>query len=154
MPTWTDPGPQDFDARLEGAGGGGCAVAVPLDVPGLYGVRGRVPVLALIDGVSYRGSITPYGGVHRLGVLKAIRQQLGKGPGDQVHVRLELDQAERTVALDPATEQQLIHANLLGAFRALSYSHQREYAEWIGSAKKDSTRADRVTKLITSLRGH
>lgn len=152
MPTWTDPGPQEFDAALAAAGSGGCAVSIPLDVPALYGVRGRVPVIALIDGVSYRGSISPYGGVHRLGVLKSIRQQLGKGPGDEVHVRLELDHDERIVALDPETEHQLGRAGLLETFRALSYSHQREYAGWIASAKKDVTRADRAVKLMSKLR--
>jgi hypothetical protein len=153
MPVWTDPGPQDFDAPLEATGsGGGCAVSIPLDVPALFGTRGRVPVVAVIDGVHYRGSITPYGGVHRLGVLKSIRQQIGKQAGDRVHVRLELDAAERTVEIDPEIERALGAAQVLEKFRALSHSQQREYAEWIASAKKDSTRADRVAKLLSTLR--
>ena len=51
---------------------------------------------ATFDGVPYRGSLV-YMGVFRadgtpcpiLGVRKAIREQLGKGPGDAVTVTVE-----------------------------------------------------------------
>ncbi len=152
MAKWTDPRLQEFDALLETAGGGGCALTVPLDVPALFGVRGGVPVVASIDGAPYRGSISPYGGAHRLGVLKSIRAAIDKHPGDTVHVRLELDRSERTVEVDPDTERRLVEESLLEAFRAMSYSRQRECAQSIASAKQDSTRADRVARLITALR--
>jgi len=149
MPTWNNPGPQDFDAALEPAGSsGGCAVTVPLDVLALYGVKGRVPVVAKIDGVDYRGSIAPYGGSHRLGVLKSIREQLGKQPGDSVHIRLELDDQQRTVSLDTDVEQTLSEAGQLEKFKAMSFTHQREFVDWIASAKRESTRADRLAKLV------
>jgi uncharacterized protein YdeI (YjbR/CyaY-like superfamily) len=38
------------------------------------------------------------------------------------------------------------------AFDRLSYSHRREYAEWIAEAKRDDTRSRRVAKTLDELR--
>ena len=149
MPTWNNPGPQEFDAVLEAGGGGGCLVTVPLDVPELFGAKGRVPIVAHIDRIEYRGSLDPYAGRHCLGVLKAIRAELGKDEGDSVHVELRLDTDERAVVLDPDVEQALTEAGLLEKFKAMAFTHQREYTEWISSAKHTQTRTGRLTKLIT-----
>ena len=53
-------------------------------------------VNATFDGVPYQGSIVNMGLKHPdgsvcyiLGVLKAIRKQLGKGDGDVLHVLVE-----------------------------------------------------------------
>ena len=151
MPTWTDPGPQEFDAPLESGTGGGCWVTVPVEIQALFGGKGRVPVLAYIDDVEYRGSVAPYGGAHRLGVLKSIRQRLGKEPGSSVHIRLSLDTQERVVELDKDIEIALADAALLEKFRAMAFTHQREYAEWIASAKREPTRRDRLAKLIAEV---
>jgi uncharacterized protein YdeI (YjbR/CyaY-like superfamily) len=37
-------------------------------------------------------------------------------------------------------------------FDKLSYTHQREYVMWIEEAKRDETRANRVTKAIEMLK--
>jgi len=37
------------------------------------------------------------------------------------------------------------------AFAALSYSHKKEYADWIESAKKPQTRLNRIEKAIEML---
>jgi uncharacterized protein YdeI (YjbR/CyaY-like superfamily) len=37
------------------------------------------------------------------------------------------------------------------AFQKLSYSHQKEYVEWIEAAKKNETRAGRIEKAIGML---
>ncbi|SDP08219.1 Bacteriocin-protection, YdeI or OmpD-Associated [Nakamurella panacisegetis] len=149
MSTWTDPGPQEFDAALESGERGGSWVTVPADVSSRYRVAGRVPVLVHFDGIEYRGSIAPYQGTHRLGVLAAIETRLGKRVGDQVHVRLTLDEAEQVVVLAPDVEKALLDAGLMEKFRGLAQSHQREFATWINSAKHNSTRTGRLAKLIS-----
>ena len=65
------------------------------DIRAIFG-RGRVKVNATFDGVPYQGSIVNMGLKHPdgsvcyiLGVLKAIRKQLGKGDGDVLHVLVE-----------------------------------------------------------------
>ena len=85
-----------FTAILEAVPNkGGAYVRFPYDLRQEFG-RGRVRVQATFDGVPYRGSLV-YMGVFRadgtpcpiLGVRKAIREQLGKGPGDAVTVTVE-----------------------------------------------------------------
>ena len=66
----------------------------PSVVDGLGG-GGRIKVIATFDGVEYRGSVVTMGGGHVIGVLKSIREQLGKSAGDRVTVTLTCDDAER-----------------------------------------------------------
>lgn len=66
----------------------GAYVEIPFDVKAEFG-KGRVKVHATFDGVDYDGSIVRMGTPgHILGVRKDIRTQIGKAPGDTVHVTL------------------------------------------------------------------
>ena len=85
----------EFDAVLHELPEGGAYVAFPGDIRQIYG-RGRVKVRATFDGIPYEGSIVnmglrnPDGSVcYIIGVLKAIRRQLGKKDGDVLHVVVE-----------------------------------------------------------------
>lgn len=149
-----DPGPVEFDAvilRNTEVANSSAYVAFPFDVRELYGVTGRVPVNATFDGVPYRGSLTRMGGEHLLLVLGEIRKTIGKDRGDTVRVRLEVDQAPRVVELIPEVETALRDAGALEAFRAMSFSHQRQYALWIGDAKRPETRARRIQSTATEM---
>lgn len=79
----------EFDAVIKKVEGiDGAYIEIPFDVKKEFG-KGRVPVTALFDGVSYDGSLvrmrTP---CHIIGVRKDIRARIGKQPGDVVHVAL------------------------------------------------------------------
>ena len=85
----------EFDAVLHELPEGGAYVAFPGDIRQIYG-RGRVKVRATFNGIPYEGSIVnmglrnPDGSVcYIIGVLKAIRRQLGKGDGDVLRVVVE-----------------------------------------------------------------
>jgi hypothetical protein len=89
-----------FTATIEAAsvGGGGAYILFPYDVEKEFGTKGRVPVQATFDGIPYTGSLVKYGQPqHMLGILKALREHLGKQPGDKVKVELWKDEAARTV---------------------------------------------------------
>ena len=148
MPEYRDPGVIEFDAPIQRNDGGGSFVTIPFDVVEQFGVKGRVPVAATFEGADYRGSIAPYGGVHMLGVLLEVQDRIGKHQGDVVHVTVRLDTAERVVELDAATEATLRDAGVLDRYRAMSYSHQREYWQWIDGAKRQETRDSRTAKAI------
>ena len=87
----------EFDAALhENTDDGGAYVAVPIDIRQEFG-KGRVRVHAEFDGIPYDGSIVNMGMKHPdgstcylIGVLKSIRQKLGKKDGDMIHVRIEV----------------------------------------------------------------
>lgn len=157
MPEYRDPGVIEFDAPIQRYEGGGSFVTIPFDVHEQFGVKGRVPVAATFDGADYRGSIAPYGGEavskrHMLGVLLELQDRIGKHQGDVVHVTLRLDTTERVVELDDATEAALRDAGVLDRYRAMSYSHQREYWQWIDGAKRQDTRENRIAKAIEMIR--
>jgi hypothetical protein len=76
-----------FKAKIEAGDGGGAYVLFPHDTEKEFGTKGRVPVKVTFDGVSYSGSLVKYGNpLHMLGILKAIRAEIGKGPGDTIDV--------------------------------------------------------------------
>jgi uncharacterized protein DUF1905/bacteriocin resistance YdeI/OmpD-like protein len=137
-----------FDATIETADRGGAYVTVPDAVVDALGGGGRIPVEATFDGVPYRGSIVSMGGVRCLGVLKSIREQLGKGAGDPVSVTVARDHAERTVTVAPDLASALDEAGARPAFDALSFSHRREYVTWIDEAKRPETRQRRITQTV------
>ena len=142
-----------FKARIEPGIGGGAAVAFPYDVEKEFGGRGGVPVNSTLDGVEYAGSIMKRGnGPHMLGVLKAIREQIGKGPGDMIGVVVWKDDQVRTVDIPAAFKALLKKEGLLAGFEKLSYTHRKEYCRWISEAKKEETRENRITKAIAMLR--
>ncbi len=141
-----------FEAAILAAPGGGAYVEVPAGAVDALGGKGRIAVCATFDGIAYRGSIVSMGGVKILGILKEIRSQLGKAPGDRVSVTVEADLTERSVTLPDDLRLALSDADLLECFLALSFTHQREYVTWIEGAKQPSTRARRVGQTIERVR--
>ena len=141
-----------FRAVIEDAGGGGAFVTVPFDVEQVFGKK-RVKVRATIDGVPYRGSLVRMGGpCHILGVLKEIRQKIGKGPGDEVQITIEEDTEPRVVEVPGDLKEALESSPEAWAFfQQLSYTHQRETVKWIDEAKREGTRRDRIARALEML---
>jgi len=142
----------DFRAVIEAAQSGGAYVRIPCDVEAAFGKK-RVPVRATIDGVPYRGSLVRMGEpCHVLGVLKEIRERIGKGVGDTVVVTVEEDLAPRAVEIPPDLRGALdSSSSAKESFESLSFSRQREYVLWIEAAKRESTRSERVSRSIEML---
>jgi hypothetical protein len=151
--TYKNPGRIEFTAEIRVRDGGGAFVEFPYDVEKLYGVKGRVPVNVTYDGIPYRGSMVRMGSPrHLLLILKEIREKLGKGKGDKTRVTVELDEAPRVVVLAPNIEAAYKKAGVLESYRAMSFSHQREYSLWIEEAKQPETRARRIAKSVGELK--
>ncbi|MGB6745592.1 MAG: YdeI/OmpD-associated family protein [Terracidiphilus sp.] len=142
-----------FKAQIQAATGGGAAVLFPYDVEQEFGTRGKVPVKAVFNGVPYTGTLIKYGHPqHMLPILKAIREEIGKGPGDTVEVVLWKDDEVRTLDVPPPFEAHLKKEGLFAVFEKLSYTHRKEYCRWIAEAKKEETRTNRIVKAIEMLR--
>ena len=80
-----------------------------------------------------------------------IKAQLGKGGGDKIHVKVELDAKKREVSLAPDIKAAYKKAGVLDKFESLAFSHQREYNQWIEEAKKPETRDSRIQKSIAQI---
>ena len=145
---------QEFEAVIEKPPKTpGAYIVIPFDVKEVYGTNGRVQVKATFDGHLYRGSLAPMGGgSHVLGVRKDILQALGKTHGDNIKVVIEQDTAPRVVTV-PRDLQKLLVENPKekAFFEKLSYTHRKEYINWIESAKKDETRQRRLQKSLRML---
>jgi Domain of unknown function (DUF1905)/Bacteriocin-protection, YdeI or OmpD-Associated len=142
-----------FQATIESAGTNGACILFPYDTEKEFNTRGQVRVKATFDGVAYSGSLIKYGRPqHILPVLKAIREQIGKGPGDAVHVVIERDESVRTVEVPAPFARLLKKKGLLADFEKLSFTHRKEYCRWISEAKKEETRQARTAKAIEMLR--
>jgi hypothetical protein len=142
-----------FKAKIEAGDGGGAYVLFPYDTGKEFATKGKVPVKATFDGVPYTGSLIKYGNpLHMLGMLKAIREQIGKGPGDTLEVVVWKDEEERTADVPAQFESLMKKEGLLPVFKRLSYTHRKEYCRWITEAKKQETRRKRLEKAIEMLK--
>lgn len=141
-----------FDAKIQEGRGGGAYVVFPYDAETEFGTSGKVPVTATIDGVPDKGALMRMGLPHHiLGVPKAIRDKIGKKPGNVVTIVLWKDDVPREVAVPPELQARMKKAGVLPFFESLSFTHRKEYCRWITEAKKDETRARRLDKAIQLL---
>jgi hypothetical protein len=136
-----------------GARGGSAFVEVPFDVVAAFGSK-RPKVKALIEGVPYRGILTRMGTeCHILGIRKEIREQLGKTFGDEIQITVEPDLEERVVEIPSDLLKELrTDQEAKAFFDKLSYTHRREYVNWVMEAKKEETRQNRIVKTIEMLK--
>src|SRR5438045_7809541 len=142
-----------FKTKIEAGDGGGAYVLFPYDKEKEFATKGRVPVKATFNGVPYTGSLMKYGyPQHTLGVLKALREQIGKGPGDTIEVVIWRDEEVRTLEVPAQFKALMKKEGLLPFFEKLSYTHRKEYCRWITEAKKEETRLQRLGKAIEMLR--
>jgi len=82
-------------------------------------------------------------------VKKEIRQAIGKTAGDTVKVVMEIDTEPRIIVVPEDFQQALEnHPNAKEIFENFSYTHKKEYVEWIESAKKQVTRENRINKAL------
>ena len=79
----------EFGAVIQAGDGGGAFVFFPFDMLKSFGTTGKVIVQGTVDGVAYSGKLFKYGfPQHILGLLKSLRSQIGKNPGDTVRIIL------------------------------------------------------------------
>lgn len=144
-----------FGARLERPPGVGTwtYLNVPFNVADEFGTKGQLKVKGSVNGVPYRGSLLPHGdGRHYLVVKSEIRNQAKVSAGDSVHVVLEQDMVPRVVTPPKDFKQALArNPKARAAFARFSYSHQKEFVDWIESAKKADTRARRIESAVAQI---
>ena len=127
-------------------------VVVPLDVRALWG-EARPPVRGTVNGVPFRSRLMVYGGETMLGLTNAFRASAGIVEGDEVDVVIERDDEPREVEVPPALQARLDADEIArAAFEKLSFTHRREYADWIAQAKQETTRSRRLGRAIEMLR--
>lgn len=127
---------------------------VPFDVEHVFGTKARIPVQGTVDGCPFRSSLMPQGdGRFILVINQTIRERIGKANGDTVSVTLDRDDAPREAEVPDDLALALDNDPEAGdQFREFSYSKQKEYVDWILSAKKAETRQSRIEKALIKIR--
>jgi bifunctional DNA-binding transcriptional regulator/antitoxin component of YhaV-PrlF toxin-antitoxin module len=142
-----------FRTKILQSGKTAAGIEVPAKVVAALGPSKRPPVLATINGFTYRTSVAPMGGKFMVGVPPEFREGAGVAAGDMVEIDLVLDTKPREVLLPPDFLAELERdARAQRFFEALSYSNKRRLVEPIAAAKAPETRERRIAKTIEQLR--
>lgn len=143
-----------FRTTLWAAGGNNVGIVVPEEVVAGFGRGKRVPVVVTVDGDhSYRTTIASMGGRFLVSFNTATRAATGRGAGDEIEVRLDVDDAPRTVEVPEALAAALSRDEAAAAaWAGLSVSRQKVHALAVEGAKTDETRERRVEKVLEALR--
>jgi hypothetical protein len=113
----------------------------------------RFPVVATVNGYTWRTTITRMRDEFLLGLNREVRDGAHVKAGDSVEVELRLDTEPREVDV-PETLAGALDRDPVAcsAFNALAYTHRKEYARWIEDAKREQTRQRRVQQAVEMLR--
>jgi hypothetical protein len=121
---------------------------VPFDLKEAFG-KARPPVKVTIRGYTWRTTPGVYGGVGYVGVNREVKAATGVDAPDRVRVTMELDTEPRTVRVPPDLRAALRDDGAgEAAFAKLSFTHRREYVEWVEEAKRPETRARRIAETV------
>lgn len=113
----------------------------------------RFPVVARVNGYTWRTSVTRMGGEFLLGLNREVREGAGVQAGDEVDAIIDLDAAPREVELPRELAAALAgDQQLSAAFERMAFTHRKEYARWIAEAKRDETRERRVRQALEMIR--
>ncbi|MBU5485234.1 YdeI/OmpD-associated family protein [Clostridium sp. MSJ-11] len=144
----------EFKETIEAREGiDGAYIQFPYNVKEEFGTNGIVKVIATFDGVEYRGALIKMGtSCHIIGITKAIREKIGKQPGDEIVVTIKKD-TENKVNDIPEDFSIALKENQQASefFNNLTVSQKNKFINFIASAKKKETSDARVLKVITML---
>ena len=143
----------EFDAFLYQFAKGGYYVDVPIDGKKEFGTRGPVRVYVWFDDYKYRTSLAPKGdGTHWVHVRKEIREAIGKGDGDTIHVKLVRDTDSR----DPEMPDALLwllenEPEIKIVFDKQPPSTRKFLIDSVIMAKTEKTRIDKINRFFEFL---
>ena len=128
-------------------------IRVPLDVPKIWGTRGRLKVKGEINGFPFRTSLFPTGkGKHMLLVNKQMQAGAKVVLGSVAQFRLERDTDPR-IAIVPAELKRAFAGDrvLHRWFDGLNYSTRKEIGDWITQVKSAEARERRAQQVAERL---
>ena len=128
-----------------------CFIPLTFDPREVFG-KVRAPVTVTLNGHTYRSTIAAMGGPACIPLRRSNREAAGLEGTETLDVRIALDTEPRVVKA-PADLVRALKASppAWDAWRALSYSHQREHVDAIEAARKPETRARRIDKTTAAM---
>jgi hypothetical protein len=141
-----------FTVQLERVQKTATMFRVPFDLKEAFG-QARPAVKVTIRGHTWRTTPGVYDGVGHIVVNRDVKAATGVDAPERVRVSMELDTEPRTVRA-PADLRAALRADEQAAkgFAALSFTHRREYVDWVEEAKRPETRARRIAATVERIR--
>ncbi len=113
----------------------------------------RFPVVATVNGYTWRTSVSRMRGEFMVGFSKEVREGAAVKAGDTITLELKLDSEPRTVEIPPALAEALDgDPGAKTTFQGLAFTHRKEFARWIDEAKREETRERRVAQALDMIR--
>ncbi len=142
-----------FRAQLQPRGPAAAVVLDDTQVAVVGEGAKRFPVVATVNGYTWRTSVARMGGEFLLGLNREVRQGAGVEADDEVDVSIELDVAPHEVEVPEALASALAaHPEAKACFEDMAFTHRKEYARWIAEAKREETRQRRVQQALDMIR--
>ena len=115
--------------------------------------RKTFPVRVIVNGATLPLRLARMGGENLIGLARAVREQAGLSIGSAYDVEITADLEPRGVEVpDDLAAALADDSEAQAAYEALAPSHRREFVRWIIEAKREVTRAQRVSKTVEMLR--
>lgn len=142
-----------FKAQLRAHGPAAAVILDDAQVAAVGEGAKRFPVVATVNGYTWRTSVMRMGGEFLVGLNKEVREGAGVEAGDEVEVTVELDSAPREVEVPEALAAALAaDPRAKASFDRMAFTHRKEYARWIADAKQEQTRQRRVVQALEMIR--
>ena len=116
--------------------------------------KGPIPIRGVLNERTYQQTLVKYRGGWRLYVNTKMLNKSPKRIGEEVHVSVEYDPSDRTIALHPKLEQALREsAEAKKVFDGLPESRRKEIVRYISFLKTEESVDRNVMKAINFLLG-
>ncbi|MBV9039634.1 MAG: DUF1905 domain-containing protein [Acidimicrobiia bacterium] len=113
----------------------------------------RFPVVATVNGYTWRTSVARMGGEFLVGLNREVREEAGVGAGAEVDVVLALDTKPREAEVpEDLAAAHAAEPKVKAKFDAIAFTHRKEYARWLAEAKRDETRQRRIAQAIEMIK--
>ena len=142
-----------FKAQLQPRGPAAAVILDDAQVAAVGEGAKRFPVVATVNGYTWRTTVVRMGGEFLRGLSKEVRRGAGAEAGDEVDVTVELDTAPREVEVPEALAAALAaDPEAKASFDRMAFTHRKEYARWIADAKQEQTRQRRLGQALEMIR--
>lgn len=141
-----------FLGKIEQFGKTATGIQVPPEAFNALGGGKRIKVKVTINHYTYQNSIAPYNGLLLLSLSAEHREAAGVKAGEEIPIRLELDEAPRLVIIPADLLSELNkHPDAVRQFEALSYTNQKDAVRQVEESKKPETRERRIQSIVEKL---
>jgi bifunctional DNA-binding transcriptional regulator/antitoxin component of YhaV-PrlF toxin-antitoxin module len=133
--------------------GNHAAIEIPAENLAELGGNKRAPLKVTLNGYTYQSTAAVMDGKCLVVFPTRDREASGVASGDTLTVTLELDAGYRNIDVPAELVAALNDNKLDKIFYDLAYSKRKEFARQVTEAKAEDTKARRIEKIITELKG-